>query len=140
MDLLIIDDDHIGNCVTQRLAKTSGLFTTIRTLQYERHALEFLQQAESDLSLTPDLIILNLGMECISPIELFEALRGVIAQSAKRVYLAILTLTADPKVTECVRATGLQPYLLKPFSSPDLHTMVHAFKSRQLNECYATCN
>ena len=128
MNLLIIDDDHIGNCVTHRLAETSRLFTTIRTLKYEKHALEFLEQAESDLSLKPDLIILNFGMQDISPVDLFKALRDLIAQSTKRIYLAILTLTTDPKVVECIRDMGLQPYLLKPFSSPDLHAMVYTFK------------
>ena len=130
MNLLIIDDDHIGNCVTHRLAETSGLFTTIRTLKYERHALEFLEEAESDASLKPDLIILNPGMQDISLAHLLDALRELIAESAKRIYLAILTLTSDRSALACIRATGLQPYLLKPFSSPDLHTMVHALKSR----------
>lgn len=140
MDLLIIDGDHICNCVTQRLAKTSGLFATIRTLRYEKHALEFLEQTKNDSNLTPDVIILNLDIQGISPAELFDALREVIVQSAKRIHLAILTLTADHEVADCVRTSGLQPYLLKPFSSPELHMMVHAFKSRQRNERYALSN
>ena len=77
MKLLIIDDDSVSAFVSTWVAKNSGLFRHIQSVESGKHGIEVLEQASLGMTTAPDLVLLDLSMPVISGFDVLEYVKGL---------------------------------------------------------------
>ncbi|MBC7389884.1 MAG: response regulator, partial [Opitutaceae bacterium] len=72
--ILLIDDDHITNYLTQRLLTRLNPSATVRIANNGEEALRIIKESADSDHITPDLILLDVNMPVMSGIEFMSAL------------------------------------------------------------------
>ena len=114
--VLVVDDDPSMRDVLERILETENL--TVHTATDGKDALQ------KTLSLTPDLILLDINMPNLDGLTLCKAIR--VGKETQNIPIIIVTgHTSRGRLEECMEA-GADDYLAKPFKMEELVMRVHA--------------
>lgn len=130
MNLLIIDDDSICTTINTRIAQTSGLFRTIRSVQNGQEALEIFEGACKGEDYAPDMILLDLNMPVMNGFDFLMALQRLSFPNREK--LGIVVLTSSDHSDDVARAQelGVEHYVLKSLTTKHLQTTMFALKNK----------
>lgn len=136
MKLLIIDDDKVCTFITTRVAKNSGIFKEIQSVENGSDAMEFFEQVANGIVSAPDLILLDLNMPLMNGFELIEHLNKSTFPGKKPLPIAILTSSDNPIDLKRANSLGIEDYLLKSLNLKDLQNSLFSLycaKDRRSN-------
>lgn len=137
MKLLIIDDDKVCTFITTWVAKDSGIFKEIQSVQNGRDALEIFEQVSSGTVATPDLILLDLNMPLMSGFDLIEHVNELTFPERKRLPIVVLTSSENPIDIERARSLGIEEYISKSLNLKDLQSRLFSlYRDRDRSSKY----
>ncbi len=115
--ILVVDDDRVVRRII--VAKLHGLGYEITDVEDGREALDLLEEGE-----IPDLLITDSNMPRMSGLQLVRAIRD--NEDPNLVKLPIIMLTARQSERDIIEGleTGLDDYVIKPFSPDELAARV----------------
>ncbi len=115
--ILVADDDRVVRRIV--VAKLYGLGYEVTEVEDGREALDLLEDGE-----IPDLLITDSNMPRMSGLQLVRAIRD--SKSTDLVKLPIVMLTARQSERDVIEGleTGLDDYVIKPFSPDELAARV----------------
>ncbi len=115
--ILVADDDRVVRRIV--VAKLYGLGYEVTEVEDGREALDLLEDGE-----IPDLLITDSNMPRMSGLQLVRAIRD--SKSTDLVKLPIIMLTARQSERDVIEGleTGLDDYVIKPFSPDELAARV----------------
>ncbi len=115
--ILVVDDDRVVRRII--VAKLHGLGYEITDVEDGREALDLLEEGEF-----PDLLITDSNMPRMSGLQLVRAIRDNEDPNLAR--LPIIMLTARQSERDIIEGleTGLDDYVIKPFSPDELAARV----------------
>ncbi len=115
--ILVADDDRVVRRIV--VAKLHGLGYEVTDVEDGREALDLLEEGES-----PDLLITDSNMPRMSGLQLVRAIRD--NKVPDLVKLPIIMLTARQSERDIIEGleTGLDDYVIKPFSPDELAARV----------------
>ncbi len=115
--ILVADDDRVVRRIV--VAKLHGLGYEITDVEDGREALDLLEEGE-----IPDLLITDSNMPRMSGLQLVRAIRD--NEDPNLVKLPIIMLTARQSERDIIEGleTGLDDYVIKPFSPDELAARV----------------
>ena len=117
--ILVVDDDRVVRRIV--VAKLYGLGYEIEEAEDGQEALDFLEEAE-----VPDLLITDSNMPRMNGLQLVRKLRE--SEDPAVAMLPIIMLTARQGEHDVIEGlkTGLDDYVIKPFSPDELAARVQA--------------
>jgi DNA-binding response OmpR family regulator len=115
--ILVADDDRVVRRIV--VAKLYGLGYEVTEVEDGREALDLLEDGK-----IPDLLITDSNMPRMSGLQLVRAIRD--SKSTDLVKLPIVMLTARQSERDVIEGleTGLDDYVIKPFSPDELAARV----------------
>jgi DNA-binding response OmpR family regulator len=115
--ILMADDDRVVRRIV--VAKLYGLGYEVTDVEDGREALDLLEDGE-----IPDLLITDSNMPRMNGLQLVRAIRD--NKDPKLVKLPIIMLTARQSEQDIIQGleTGLDDYVIKPFSPDELAARV----------------
>lgn len=122
--ILLIDDDEPTNFLNSIIIKKSGLCPNVHIKYSALEALEWLQDEEQP---TPDLIFLDINMPVMSGWEFLEEYGKLPLQMRKKIVLAMLTTSLNPKDEEnATHYDSVDFFLNKPLTLDKIKDVVSA--------------
>jgi len=115
--ILVADDDRVVRRIV--VAKLHGLGYEVTDVEDGREALDLLEEGE-----IPDLLITDSNMPRMSGLQLVRAIRD--NKDPELINLPIIMLTARQGERDVIEGleTGLDDYVIKPFSPDELAARV----------------
>ena len=107
--ILLIDDDHITNYLTQRLLTRLNPSATVRIANNGEEALRIIKETADSDHITPDLILLDVNMPVMSGIEFMGALTNC--------RIVAVTTSSNKNDFAALRKYGIDEIVLKPLTS-----------------------
>jgi CheY-like chemotaxis protein len=113
--ILLVDDDHVNNFITERLLRKSGIAKEIRAVRNGEEALTYLSE---EINYCPDLILLDINMPEMDGINFLKNFKKMVLD--KNIRIVLLTSSVNPKDREKLIALGYNDIMLKPFTEEKL--------------------
>lgn len=130
MNLLIVDDDSICNYIYTRVAATSGLFKTIRSVHNGKDALEFFDRVCQGTEQVPNVVLLDLNMPLMNGFDFILSLRQLTFPGKDHLSIVILTSSENPRDIERAHDLGIEHYLVKSVSANDLQATIFSLHNK----------
>lgn len=122
MTTFLIDDDQIGNYLTESLLRLEGFSSSIRTFESAESALEALQQP--GLREVPEVIFLDLNMPVMNGWQFLDALAPYADELRSRCSIFVLTSSLALADMEKARTYDLVTGLIhKPIDSGEIRAI-----------------
>jgi CheY-like chemotaxis protein len=123
--LLLVDDDHVSNMLTELVLKDMERFTSFQVAVNGQEALDYLEiTARLDPAAFPQLILLDLNMPVMDGFEFLEQVTGMRLPAIP----PIIVLSSSRDATDLSRAAQfpilgylnkpIQPEMLLPLIGP----------------------
>jgi DNA-binding response OmpR family regulator len=131
VSIMVVDDDRVVRRIV--VAKLYGLGYEVEEAEDGQEAFEVLAEAEE----VPDLLITDSNMPRMSGLQLVRALRGHGNQALA--LMPIIMLTARQGERDIIEGleTGLDDYVIKPFSPDELAARVQTVLWRSSKRRFA---
>lgn len=113
--ILLIDDDHITNYLTQRLLTRLNPSATVRIANNGEEALRIIKETADSDHITPDLILLDVNMPVMSGIEFMSALTK--SEYRDNCRIVAVTTSSNKNDFAALRKYGIDEIVLKPLTS-----------------------
>ena len=116
--ILLVDDDHVNNFVTEQLIRKSGIAKDIKAVRNGEEALTYLSE---EINYCPDLILLDINMPEMDGINFLKNFKKMVLD--KSIKIILLTSSVNPKDKEKLNSLGYQDIMMKPFSAEKLYSL-----------------
>lgn len=126
--VLLIDDNDTDNLISKRIIELSGFSNNIVIKNSGTAGLNFLRANESNSSLLPDLIFLDINMPVIDGFMFlfeYEKMAPTLVKAAKIVILSSSDNQAE--IERIIENAHVLKYVMKPLSQPILHKVSHDY-------------
>ncbi|KAA9339364.1 response regulator [Hymenobacter busanensis] len=121
MKTFLIDDDNLGNYLTEQLLRIEGFSNTIQTFESAQEALETLQQCATE---TPAVIFLDLNMPIMNGWQFLDALVPYESRLRGRCRIFVLTSSLALADMEKAKTYDLVAGLIhKPIDSEEIQAI-----------------
>ena len=125
IQVLVVDDSHQWRVLVR------SILERIPSFQVVGEASDGMEAIEKATTLTPDVVLLDVGMPRLNGI---EAAR-VIRQACPRSSIIFLTQESDGDVKRAALATGAVAYVLKSTANAELRTTIETARLTTLQPC-----
>lgn len=115
MVLIVEDTTELAEVIQATLERMN--MTTV----HESHGLKALSKLDE---LTPDLVLLDIGLPDMTGWKLLEALKEKHKESGKMPVVIVITAYGDPANRLMGKLQGVHTYLIKPFTSDEVERVV----------------
>lgn len=130
MNLLIVDDDSISNYIYTKVAATSGLFKSIRTVHNGKDALEVFDKVCQGVEQPPDVVLLDLNMPLMNGFDFIINLQNLTFPGKEHLSIVILTSSDNPRDIERAQDLGIEHYIVKSVSANDLQATIFSLYNK----------
>ncbi|SNC59383.1 Response regulator receiver domain-containing protein [Hymenobacter gelipurpurascens] len=121
MRTFLIDDDNLGNYLTESLLRVEGFSSSIQTFESAENALEVLQQRPAEL---PEIIFLDLNMPVMNGWQFLDALAPYADVLRDHCHIYVLTSSLALSDLEKAKTYDLVTRLIhKPIDVEELRTI-----------------
>lgn len=121
MRTFLIDDDNLGNYLTESLLRVEGFSSSVQTFESAENALEVLQQRPAEL---PEVIFLDLKMPVMNGWQFLDALAPYADVLRDHCHIYILTSSLALSDLEKAKTYELVTRLIhKPIDVEELRTI-----------------
>jgi CheY-like chemotaxis protein len=132
MKTFLIDDDHLGNYLTEHLLRVEGFTSLISTFESAQDALKILRQQPA--AEMPQVIFLDLNMPVMNGWQFLDALAPWAAKLQGRCHIFVLTSSLALADMEKAKTYALVDGLIhKPIDRAE----IRAIRSRLADEAGA---
>ncbi|MBX9852338.1 MAG: response regulator [Cytophagaceae bacterium] len=127
--VLLIDDDKINNFINEKIFKKSNCVEKIHSALNGEEALAFLSEStDGDISLLPDLILLDINMPVMDGVQFMEKFREVYPD-AKTAVMVMLTTTTTPEIKSQLELHKVSGFIQKPLNEEKIKDIVSKYCS-----------
>ncbi len=131
---LFIDDDKATNYINQFLAKRSNYFENVVVVTSAEEGLEYLKKAENGITITPDIIFLDINMPAMNGWDFLNTLKSCNCNIVNDLKIYMLTSSSREKdIREAKKHPTVNGFLTKPLTSDALKNLVTNKSFFQLN-------
>lgn len=122
----VIDDDPIYQIIINKLIKKSDFFSTANSFKNGKEAIDLLQNAIKEDSLSPpDIILLDINMPIMDGWEFLEALEILKPGIEKKIIIYIVSSSiATEDKNKSKKYSDVLGYISKPISIDDLIQLI----------------
>ena len=125
--ILLIDDDKINNFINEKMFKKGNCVDKIYSVLNGEEALAFIDElSKGNISLLPDLILLDINMPVMDGVEFMEKFR-VTYPEAKTVIMVMLTTSTTPDIKAKLEAQNVSGFIQKPLNEEKIKQLVDKF-------------
>jgi CheY-like chemotaxis protein len=127
--VLIVDDDHVSNYVTESVLRGMGVSSMINTVSDGQSALEYIRyQCEEDSYTCPDLIILDINMRLVNGLEFVKKYRKIKTKN-KSVIIILSALPLKKEQKQELEKLGVIDFYVKPLNAEKLANIMNEYFS-----------
>jgi response regulator RpfG family c-di-GMP phosphodiesterase len=123
--ILVADNDEVYHLIVNRMIQTSGYPCITSNYLSAADVLQFTEAFKGNVSVLPDIILLNADMPGTDGWQMAEELHRAICTSGKNTSLYIVSCSAD--LSSLHRADALpyiKEYIVKPLSMRKIRTII----------------
>jgi CheY-like chemotaxis protein len=123
-NILLVDDDHICNFLTQQILLRMEVANEIHTALNGREALKLLTPHENKPGIHPDLILLDLNMPIMDGFTFLDEFRQLPISGKEDISIVIVSSSQNPNDVKRTMDKGVSHYLTKPISIVELKSIL----------------
>jgi len=123
-NILLVDDDHICNFLTQQILVRMEIANKIYTALNGREALKLLSPAAGREAIHPDLILLDLNMPIMDGFTFLDKFRELDIPDKENISIVIVSSSQNSKDVKKAMEKGVDHYLTKPLSLVELKSIL----------------
>src|SRR5438874_1958253 len=112
---LLIDDNDIDNFINERMITTTNFAKTVVVKTSAEAALEYLRKYDSDTSVMPQVIFLDLNMPVVDGFGFLEEYERLPDPLKKFCKIIVLSSSISP---EDINRASTNPYVMKYVNKP----------------------
>lgn len=119
--VMIVDDNEIDNFVTRRVLEMGDFASHIEVMTSGKHALEYFDQHKSNLSMIPDLILLDLNMPVVDGfVFLFEFDEFAVEIKEKTEIIVLSSILEKRVIDKILTNEYVSDFIPKPLTESSL--------------------
>lgn len=119
--VMIVDDNEIDNFVTRRVLEMGDFASHIEVMTSGKHALEYFEQHKSNLSMIPDLILLDLNMPVVDGfVFLFEFDEFAVEIKEKTEIIVLSSILEKRVIDKILTNEYVSDFIPKPLTESSL--------------------
>ena len=119
-NILLIDDDHICNFLTQQILLRMEIANKIYTALNGRDALKLLNPSDGSKSINLDLILLDLNMPIMDGFTFLDNFKNLDIPGKEKIAIVIVSSSQNSNDVKKAMDKGVDHYLTKPISIIEL--------------------
>jgi CheY-like chemotaxis protein len=123
-NILLVDDDHICNFLTQQILVRMEIANEIYTALNGREALKLLSPAGGNKGIHPDLILLDLNMPIMDGFAFLDKFKELDIPDKGNISIVIVSSSQNSNDVKKAMDKGVDHYLTKPLSLVELKSIL----------------
>jgi CheY-like chemotaxis protein len=123
-NILLVDDDHICNFLTQQILLRLEVANEIHTALNGREALKLLTPAKDHTAIRPDLILLDLNMPIMDGFTFLDKFKALEIPEKESISIVIVSSSQNSSDVKKAMDKGVDHYLTKPISIVELKSIL----------------
>jgi len=126
--IYVIDDDDVCQFIANSVITESKLVNHIKMFNNGKEAIDFIEENITDITLLPEIILLDLTMPVMDGWEFLENYILLKPRIGKKIYIYVLTSSTNPKDFERAKNINeVTDYVVKPITIENFVELLKSF-------------